>query len=97
MKLSSIIILLPLLFIFSILIHHGCTQQQRIRVWGGKGSVSVLAGQKVINVTWKDKDDGNLWILTRPMRGNEKPETFTFRESSSWGILEGTIEIIEKK
>ena len=44
-------------------------------------------------ITWKD--GGSLWYLTRPMREDEKPETHVFKQSSSYGIFEGTVTIVE--
>lgn len=45
-------------------------------------------------VTWKEH---SLWILTRDMRTDEKPEKYTFQEDSNFGVLEGTVKIIESK
>ena len=38
-----------------------------------------------------------LWYLTRPMREEEEPETHTFQQSSEFGILEGTVTVVESK
>jgi len=54
----------------------------------------VPCGTKVVAVTWKEKD---LWILTRPMEKEEEARNLVFQESSSWGILNGTIKINECK
>lgn len=35
--------------------------------------------------------------LTRPMTDDDVAETHTFRESSEYGVFEGTVTIIEKK
>jgi hypothetical protein len=72
----------------------GCTSNQRAKDWGGSTSRTLPAGQKLVMVTWKDN---NMWILTRPMRPEEKPEIYTFREDSSWGVLQGTLTINEVK
>lgn len=83
-----------LLMIFSAVVLAGCTENQRARNFGGKASVDVQKGQKVLTVTWKDDD---LWILTRPMREDEKPEVLTFKQDSSFGTLSGEVTIVEQK
>lgn len=64
------------------------------RSFGGSMTVELDPGQKLEEVTWKDTD---LWLLTRPFREGEKPETHTFQEDSEWGVMEGTVTIIESK
>jgi hypothetical protein len=71
----------------------GCTDQIRAKQYGGNASMSLPTGQKVVCATWKEN---NLWVLTRPMREGEKVETFTLRESSSWGVMQGTVTITER-
>lgn len=61
---------------------------------GGSMTVELDPGQKLEEVTWKDTD---LWILTRPFREGEEPETHTFQEDAEWGVMEGTVTIIESK
>jgi hypothetical protein len=70
-----------------------CTQQMCAFSCGGDATIGDFpCGKKIINVTWK-KD--NLWILTRPLRTNDTLETYTFAESSSWDMMEGTVIIKE--
>jgi len=45
-------------------------------------------------LTWKDDQ---IWYLTRPMGKNDSPESYKFQEESSWGVIEGTYNIIESK
>jgi len=71
----------------------GCTAQQRAKKFGGSATINIPQSEKLVIVTWKDDD---LWLLTRTRRNNEKPETYKFQESSSWGVLEGTITIKER-
>lgn len=71
-----------------------CTDNNRARNFGGTETVNVTPGSKVINATWKETD---LWVLTRPMRPDEKPETLKFVEKSSFGVWEGTIILKESK
>ena len=70
----------------------GC--QTATKDLGGEMTVELNPGQKLEEITWKDS---NLWILTRPFREGEKPETHTFYEDSEWGVWEGTVSIIESK
>ena len=80
-------ILITLIFI-------GCTQNQRAKSFGGNANINLPFGKKLVTVTWKDKD---LWYLTKPMKANDEAETYTFQEESSWGLMEGTVTIIETK
>ena len=57
-------------------------------------TIELPKGQKLEEITWKDAD---LWYLTRPMREDENAETHTFQESTEFGVLEGTVTIIETK
>ena len=38
-----------------------------------------------------------MWILTRPMRLDDIAESYTFQEDSNFGILQGTVNLIESK
>lgn len=69
-----------------------CTQNQMSRAYGGTQTMDIKAGHKVVNITWKNLD---MWVLTRPMRADEVPETLTFHESSNFGVWEGTIVLRE--
>lgn len=72
-----------------------CTENSRVRHWGGKGSLDIPTNKKLINATWKG--DGNLWILYRDMRQEEIAESYTFKENSQYGIVEGSMTIKESK
>ena len=72
----------------------GCTEQSITKEFGGSMELELPANQKLEEITWKDD---NLWYLTRPMREDEEPETHLFQASSSWGVFEGTVTVIEKK
>lgn len=86
------------MLVLSLALFVGCTQQDRAREFGGTAKVEVPADQKFVNITWKTTGKGtaNLWILTRNRAHSDTKETYTFRESSSWGVLEGTVLIVEK-
>jgi len=87
-------IFLALVIMCGALVFASCTKNTRARAWGGEMTISVPAGQKLVNVTWKEND---VWILTRPMRTDESPETYSFYEKSKWGLMEGEIKLIESK
>jgi len=71
-----------------------CTENARVKRFGGEGTINLPQGQKLINVTWKQDE---IWYLTRKMRNDEKAETYKFQEESSWGVVEGTYNLIETK
>ncbi len=71
-----------------------CTENARVKRFGGEGTINLPQGQKLINVTWKQDE---IWYLTRKMRKDEKAETYKFQEESSWGVVEGTYNLIETK
>lgn len=64
------------------------------RNFGGEMTVELEPGQKLEEITWKED---SLWILSRPMRDDEVPETHKFYEDAEWGVLEGKITIVEKE
>jgi hypothetical protein len=70
----------------------GCTEQMRVKTWGGESSINLPCGTKLVNATWKNAD---IWYLTRPMHDGELVETYSFAESSSWGLMEGVITVKE--
>jgi K+ transporter len=65
-----------------------CTANQRAKNYGGMMTVNLPPGQKLIIATWKEDA---LWYLTRQMKPGEEPETYMFREDSSFGIFQGTV------
>lgn len=78
------------------------------RKFGGTTKIDLPVNQKLVNVTWKDNDNSppSLWILTRPMRKagdttrsaslfDDFAETYTFKEKSTFGVIEGTVIIVE--
>ena len=70
----------------------GCTANSRAKSFGGAQTINVPAGQKIIDVTWKED---SIWYATRPMREDEKPETVTFTQKSSFGVFEGSVTFVE--
>ena len=71
-----------------------CTENSRVKTWGGEGTINLPKGRKLVTVTWKETQ---VWYLTRPMNSNDVAETYKFQEESSWGMVEGTYNIIESK
>ncbi len=71
-----------------------CTQNERVKSWGGEGTINLPKGRKLVNVTWKEDQ---IWYLTREMNSNDVAETYHFEEESSWGVVEGSFNIIEEK
>lgn len=83
---KALAILLMIIFICS------CTKSQRTRWLGSSMEIVLPAGEKLINVSWKDED---LWYLTRPMRDDEVAEVYQYKEKSAFGMFQGTITIRE--
>jgi hypothetical protein len=73
---------------------YSCTEQTRAKNLGGSMTLYLPAGQKLITATWKES---NLWYLTEPMDSAYKPQEKILKESSNWGINEGTIIFKETK
>ena len=71
-----------------------CTQNERVKSWGGEGTINLPKGRKLITATWKGD---HIWYLTRQMKSDDVAETYQFQEESSWGVVEGTFNIIEEK
>ena len=71
-----------------------CTENSRVKNWGGEGTIKLPKGKKLVNVTWKETE---VWYLTRDMDSNDVAETYEFHEESSYGVIEGTYTIIETK
>lgn len=70
-----------------------CTENTRAKHYGGKETITLSEGERLVNVTWKE--GGNMWILTK--KDKSTPSTvYTFKEKSSFGVLEGEVTIIEK-
>ena len=79
-----------LIAILAAILLSGC--QSAARNWGGTVKIELETGQKLEMITWKGD---SLWYLTRPMHAGEEAETHTFNESTEFGVLEGTVIVIE--
>lgn len=71
-----------------------CTENQMAKNYGGSMTMELPAGQKLINLTWKNEE---IWYLSRQMKSTDSAEVYTFQEKSSFGIQEGTITLKESK
>lgn len=89
-KILTLLVVVLVVFAMS-----SCTEQSRAKDLGGETTIKLEPGQKLVEATWKG--DGDLWYLTEPMDSDYIPKTKTFKESSSWGIMEGTVTFIETK
>ena len=77
-----------------ILAATSCTQQQVARNVGGKMTVKLPKGEKLMMATWKNTD---LFYLTEPMDSGYIPKKKMLRESSTYGVFETEITFIETK
>lgn len=69
-----------------------CTDNASTRMYGGTSRVDLPVGRKLVNITWKEAD---IWYLTRPMEEGDTATSYEFKESSNYGMMEGTIVITE--
>ena len=67
---------------------------QAAKNYGGSTTIELPVNQKLEEITWKDD---SLWYLIRPMTEDDIVETHTFQQSSSFGIFEGTVTIVESR
>lgn len=71
-----------------------CSCQGAARNYGGTMTLELPANEKLVLITWKDD---SLWYLTKPMTETDVAETYTFQQSSEWGVFEGTVFVVESK
>lgn len=71
-----------------------CTENSRVKSFGGEATLNLPKGRKLVNITWKED---NLWYLTKSMTADDIAETYKFHEESSYGMMEGTYKIVETK
>lgn len=65
------------------------------RKFGGNTTIKLEKGEKLIEATWKG--EGDLWYLVEPMDSDYTPKTKVFKESSLYGVMEGSVTFIESK
>ena len=79
---------------FIILSLLACTDNQRSKAFGGTMEIKVPCDQVVFDVTWKGED---LWYATQPAAQDWRPSTKIFREYSSYGMIEGQVNLVESR
>lgn len=80
--------------LFALVAMCSCTQNQMARKYGGKMTIELPKGEKLINATWKE---ANLFYLTEPMEEGYVPKSKKFRESSNFGVWESEITFVESR
>ncbi len=70
-----------------------CTENQQAKNFGGTAKIDLPAGTKFVAATWKEDA---LWYAYRQARPDEKPETVTLKEQSSFGLLQGEVVFSER-
>lgn len=88
---KKVVLMLSVLATLSLV---SCTQNEMAKNFGGTANLDLPSGQKLVNVTWKED---HIWYLTKPMTATDVVETYTFKEQSSYGIMQGTVIIKESK
>ena len=83
-----------LFLLFALVAMCSCTQNQMARTYGGKMTIELPKGEKLINATWKES---NLFYLTEPMEEGYIPKSKKFRESSNFGVWESEITFVESR
>lgn len=78
----------------SCLVLGSCTEQIKTKAFGGTTNIKVEPGYKVVEATWKKND---LWYLIEPMEDDYIPKTKIFKESSSFGVIQGKVVFRESK
>ena len=82
------------LSLLTILSFSSCTEQSRVRNFGGKMEIEVPVGYKVTSATWKETE---LFYFLEPMEEGYVPKEKKFVESSSYGMLESEVTFKEKR
>lgn len=84
----SVLWLVGVIALALLIVTSGCTQNERARVWGGTETIQLNSGEKVLNITWKETD---MWVFIQLPDGRKE-----FREYSTFGMMNGKINIVEK-
>jgi hypothetical protein len=71
-----------------------CTENMKVKSFGGTSTIEIPADQQFVLATWKDE---NLWITTKVRTAADSVKSeYRFAEKASFGVMEGTYIIIEK-
>lgn len=82
-----------LLFLFAIFGLLSCNQYVS-REFGGTTVINLKPGERLVEVTWKES---NLWYLVEEMDSDYVPKTKVFKESSTFGTLNGKVIFNESR
>lgn len=82
------------LSLLTILNFSSCTEQERVRNFGGKMEIEVPAGYMVTSAIWKESE---LFYFLEPMEEGYVPKEKKFIESSGYGIWESEVTFKEKR
>ena len=84
-----------ILSILAITMLASCTENSRVKNFGGSATLDIAPTQKFVNVTWKEEQ---LWVITKDRTSADTTyNTYRLQEHSSYGMLEGTYIITETK
>ena len=67
------------------------------RHFGGDMTINLPNNTKLVNASWVGTKDSSMWYLTRPMRDDESAETYKYQEDSTFGVMTGTVTLVEHK
>lgn len=82
-----------LFVLLTICLFTSCEQYVSYKL-GGNITINLAPGERLIEATWKKSD---LWYLVEPMDSDYEPKVKVFKESSLYGVLEGSVTFIETK
>ena len=77
---------------FLSLILSSCTENTRAKKYGGTMTVDLPPNTKFVGATWKEEQ---LWYIYQNRKDGETPETFTMKEDSRFGIIQGKVQFVE--
>lgn len=83
-----------LLFVLLTICLFTSCEQYVSRKLGGNITINLAPGERLVEATWKNSD---LWYLVEPMDSDYAPKVKIFKESSMYGVLEGSVTFIETK
>jgi len=82
------------LIILMLVTFSNCSENTRAKKWGGTMDINPEKGCKVSEITWKDDQ---VWYLCEEMEPNYVPQLKKFKEASTYGIIEGEVDIQESR
>lgn len=71
-------------FLLLLVSFASCTENQRVKAFGGKGEIHLAPNCKLENVTWKESD---LWFLVSVRPDSVDPKIYHFYSKKD-GILQ---------